>query len=149
MPELRDLLEARMAKPAGFAADGEAVYVLSDLSGTFQLYRVPVAGGELEQLTDLPEPVLAFPIPGRRELLISMDAGGNEREQLYLHSGEPFAELEPLVVEPDFLHRAPELSPDGALLAYGSNRRNGVDLDVYVRGLDDGEIGRASCRERV
>ena len=139
MPDLKDLLEARTAKPAGFTADSGAVYVLSDLSGTFQLYRVPVGGGELEQLTDLNEPILAFPIPGQSGLVVSVDSGGNEREQLYLHSGEPGAELEPLVVEPDFLHRAPRLSPDGALLAYSCNRRNGADLDVYLRALDGGD----------
>jgi dipeptidyl aminopeptidase/acylaminoacyl peptidase len=136
VPDLQNLLEARTAKPAGFTAGSDSVYVLSDLSGTFQLYRVPVPGGELEQLTDLREPVLAFPIPGRRGLLVSMDAGGNEREQLYLHSSEPGARLQPLVVEPDFLHRDPALSPDGSLVAYVCNRRNGVDLDVYVRSLD-------------
>ena len=138
MPALRDLLEARTATPVGFAADGERVYVLSDLSGTLQLYRIPPAGGELEQLTDLAEPVRAFPIPQRRDLVLSVDAGGNEREQLYLHSGEPGAELRPLVVEPDFLHRDPHLSRDGTLLAYSCNRRNGSDLDVYVRDLDAG-----------
>jgi dipeptidyl aminopeptidase/acylaminoacyl peptidase len=138
VPDLKDLLEARTAKPAGFTADSGAVYVLSDLSGTFQLYRVPVGGGELLQLTDLNEPILAFPIPGQPGLVVSVDSGGNEREQLYLHSGEPGAELEPLVVEPDFLHRAPRLSPDGALLAYSCNRRNGADLDVYLRAVDGG-----------
>jgi dipeptidyl aminopeptidase/acylaminoacyl peptidase len=133
------LLEARTAKPAGFTADSGAVYVLSDLSGTFQLYRVPVGGGELEQLTDLTEPILAFPIPRQPGFVVSVDSGGNEREQLYLHSGEPGAELRPLVVEPDFLHRAPRLSPDGALLAYSCNRRNGADLDVYLRAVDGGD----------
>src|SRR5215211_5274063 len=136
MAALRDLLEARTATPVGLDRDG--VYVLSDLTGTLQLYRVPVAGGELEQLTDLSEPVRASPIPGRRDLVVSIDAGGNEREQLYLHSGEPSAELRPLVVEPDFLHREPHLSRDGTLLAYSCNRRNGADLDVYVRALDTG-----------
>src|SRR5919106_2224365 len=138
MPDLRELLEARTATPVGFAADGESVYVLSDLSGTFQLYRVATAGGQLEQLTDLADPVSAYPIPRRRELVVSVDADGNEREQLYLHSGQPSAELRPLVVEPDFLHREPHLSRDGTLLAYSCNRRNGTDLDVYVRALDTG-----------
>ena len=46
---------------------------------------------------------------------------------------------EPLVVEPEFLHVTPQLSADGRLLAYGCNRRNGVDLDVYVRSLETGE----------
>jgi hypothetical protein len=138
MPDLRELLEARTATPVGFAADGESVYVLCDLSGTFQLYRVATAGGELVQLTDLADPVSAYPIPRRRELVVSVDAGGNEREQLYVHSGEPSAALRPLVVEPDFLHREPHLSRDGTLLAYSCNRRNGTDLDVYVRALDTG-----------
>jgi hypothetical protein len=44
MPELRHLLEARTAKPVGFSPDGESVFVLSDLTGTFQLYQVPAAG---------------------------------------------------------------------------------------------------------
>jgi dipeptidyl aminopeptidase/acylaminoacyl peptidase len=136
VPDLRELLEARTATPVGFTSNGNGVYVLSDLSGTLQLYQVAVGGGELEQLTDLPEPVRAYPIPRRRGLVVSMDAGGNEREQLYLHAGERGAELQPLVVEPDFLHRDAQLSRDGALLAYSCNRRNGVDLDVYVRALD-------------
>jgi len=139
MAALRDLLEARTATPVGFDVDGGGVFVLSDLTGTLQLYRVPVAGGELEQLTDLSEPVRASPIPGRRDLVVSIDAGGNEREQLYLRGGEPWAELRPLVVEPDFLHREPHMSRDGTLLAYSCNRRNGTDLDIYVRALDAAE----------
>jgi dipeptidyl aminopeptidase/acylaminoacyl peptidase len=142
MPELRALLEARTATAVGFAADGATAYVLSDLTGTLQLYRVPVAGGTLEQLTDLGEPVTAYPIPRRQELVVSLDEGGDEREQLYLHSGEPGAGLRPLVVEPELLHRNPRLSRDGALLAYACNRRNRVDVDVYVRSLD---AGRETC----
>jgi len=136
VPDLRDLLEARTATPVGFTANGDGVYVLSDLSGTLQLYRAAAGGGGLEQLTDQREPVRAYPVPEKGELVVSMDAGGNEREQLYLHPGERGAELQPLVVEPDFLHRDPQLSRDGSLLAYSCNRRNGVDLDVYVRALD-------------
>ena len=141
MAELRSLLEARTATPVGFTGDGASVYVLSDLTGTQQLSRVSVAGGELEQLTDLPEPVRAYPIPRRPDVLVSVHEGGNEREQLYLHSGEGGADLRPLVVEPAFLHREPQLSRGGTLLAYSCNRRNGVDLDVYVRALDGGDEG--------
>src|ERR1019366_679354 len=64
---------------------------------------------------------------------------GNERTQLYLLDAEPGAELEPLVVDPRFIHRSPHVSRDGALLAYVTNRRNGVDFDVVVRRLDSGE----------
>ena len=80
---------------------------------------------------------MAFPIPGRRELLISMDAGGNEREQLYLHSGEPFGSSSP-GRRAGLPAPLPAAQPRRRALAYGFNRRNGVDLDVYVRALDDG-----------
>ena len=48
------------------------------------------------------------------------------------------AAFEPLVVEPEFLHVSPRLSADGAWLAYSCNRRNGRDLDVFVRSLATG-----------
>jgi dipeptidyl aminopeptidase/acylaminoacyl peptidase len=103
-----------------------------------QLYRVSVEGGAPEQLTDLSEPVSGGYLPVGDRLLVLRDEGGNERHQLYLLDAEPGAELDPLVVEPEFLHIAPCLTRDGRLLAYGCNRRNGRDLDVYVRSLEDG-----------
>ena len=62
----------------------------------------------------------------------------NERAQLYLTDPEPGAAFEPLVVEPEFLHVSPRLSADGGWLAYSCNRRNGRDLDVFVRSLATG-----------
>jgi dipeptidyl aminopeptidase/acylaminoacyl peptidase len=104
--------------------------VASDLSGTRQLYRLPVDGGELEQLTSFAEPVDGRLLPDDR-LLLEIDEGGNERTQLYL-------EGEPLVVDPHFIHRSPQVSRDGTLLAYSTNRRNGLDFDIVVR-LESGE----------
>ena len=68
-----------------------------------------------------------------------MDERGNERTQLYLLDAEPGAEPEPLVVDPRFMHAAPHVGRDGALLAYATNRRNGRDFDVVARTLPDGE----------
>ena len=103
----------------------------SDLSGTRQLYRLPAAGGELEQLTSYAEPVEGQLLPDDR-LLLEIDEGGNERGQLYL-------EGEALVVDPRYIHRSPHVSRDGSLLAYSTNRRNGRDFDIVVRRLESGE----------
>jgi dipeptidyl aminopeptidase/acylaminoacyl peptidase len=138
LPSLRDLLELPWSLPADVAAGG-TVLVQSNRTGTMQLYRVAPDGGELEQLTDLAEPVGGRLVPGSERILLTMDEGGNERHQLYLLDAEPGAAPEPLVVEPDFLHVAPHVSAGGTLLAYGCNRRNGVDLDVFVRSLATGE----------
>jgi dipeptidyl aminopeptidase/acylaminoacyl peptidase len=122
----------RQAWPVAFAPDGESLLVASDLPGTRQLFRLPAAGGEPVQLTDLPEPVDALQLPDGR-VLLAVDEGGNERTQLHvLDEG-------PLVVDPRFIHRFAAVSRDGSLLAYSTNRRNGIDFDVVVRRLENGE----------
>ena len=138
MGELRALLEMRQAWPLGFAPDGASLLIASDVPGTRQLHRLSVAGGELEQLTFFSEPVDGLVLPDGRILLVT-DEGGNERGQLYLLDPEPHAEPEPLVVDPRFIHATPRVSRDGALLAYATNRRNGVDFDVVARRLESGE----------
>lgn len=125
------MLELRQAWPVAFAPDGESLLVASDLPGTRQLFRLPVAGGELEQLTDLAEPVDGVQLPDGR-ILLAVDEAGNERTQLNLDG-------EPLVVDPRFIHRSPHVSRDGSLLAYATNRRNGIDFDPVVRRLESGE----------
>ena len=133
---LREYLEIRTAAPTSFSGDGGRVAVSSDLSGTAQLYRVGRGGGPPVALTREAEPVSGGYLRGRGELLVAMDAGGNERHQLYLLDDEPEAALCPLVVEPEFLHWSGGATPDGRYLAYASNKRNGVDFDVYVREID-------------
>jgi dipeptidyl aminopeptidase/acylaminoacyl peptidase len=136
--DLRALLEMRQAAPLSFSRDGGQLLVVSDVPGTKQLYLVPTRGGELRQLTDFAEPVSGQLLPDGR-VLLEMDVGGNERTQLYLLDAEPGATPTPLVVDERFIHGSPHLSADGALLAYSTNRRNGVDFDVAVRDLRSGE----------
>jgi dipeptidyl aminopeptidase/acylaminoacyl peptidase len=122
----------RQAVPLSFSPDGTRLLVGSNLPGTQQLYLLPRGGGGLEQLTDFTDPVEGFFLPDGR-ILVEMDAGGNERTQLYtLRDGG----LEPLVVDPSWIHRTPFTG--GATLAYATNRRNGVDFDIVARSLDSG-----------
>ena len=133
------LLEARSAAPADVSPDGRTVLVLSNLSGTMQAYRLPATGGDLVQLTDFADAVASACFLEDGRVLIQKDEGGNERHQLYLVDADGSAPPEPLVHEPEFMHLSPEQSPDGSLLAYACNRRNGVDFDVFVRDLSTGE----------
>ena len=143
---LRSYLEIRSASPTSFSSDGRRVLVSSNLTGTDQLYRVAVDGGTLESLTAEPERVFGTYLPARDDVLVSTDAGGNERHQLYLLADAPGAALRPLVVEDDFIHWSGGASRDGRLVAYACNRRNGVDFDVYVRTLDGGDRGGGGDR---
>jgi dipeptidyl aminopeptidase/acylaminoacyl peptidase len=127
-----------VAVPAGYDTAAERLLVLSNDTGTMQLHLLEQGRERLERLTDFAEPVTGQFVPGSPRILLEMDEGGNERHQLYLLDAVSGAAPEPLVVEPEFLHVAPCVSRDGSLLAYGCNRRNGRDLDVYVRSLEDG-----------
>ncbi|HYY03491.1 MAG TPA: S9 family peptidase [Gaiellaceae bacterium] len=136
--DLRALLELRTAAPAGI--DGESLLVRCDLPGTMQLFRVAIAGGELEQLTSFADPVDGRFVPGSGRVLVEHDDAGNEHVQLSVL--EPDGRLEPVVHDPAFVHRIPRLSRDGSLLAYATNRDNGVDWVVYVRSLSTGSERR-------
>jgi dipeptidyl aminopeptidase/acylaminoacyl peptidase len=129
----------RVAAPADLAGDGSVVLVVSDLSGTAQLYLRAQPDDELVPLTDFREPVSGFFVPGGRRVLLQIDDSGNELEQLYLLDAVSGSTPEPLVVEPGFFHRSPRISRDGRLLAYACNRRDGVDFDIFLRELATGK----------
>ncbi len=118
----------------------------SDVPGTFQLFELE--SGVLVELTSLPEPVArAEYIPGSREAVVAVDAGGNERHQLYVLDLEQaarstvtgFGQLRALTSDPRFVHVSAGVSPDGRSLAYLSNRANGVDFDLWLCDLLSGE----------
>ena len=138
MADLRALLEMRQAVPLSFSADGDTLLVGSDVPGTRQLYLLPSRGGELRQVTDFRDPVSGQLLPDGR-ILLELDDSGDERTQLHLLEARPGAEPEPLVVDPRFIHGSPHVGRDGTLLAYATNRRNGVDFDVVARDLLGGE----------
>ena len=123
---LRALLEMRQAVPLSWSPDGRRLLVLSNVPGTHQLYEWPT----LRQLTDYAEPVSGQFLPDGR-VLVEIDEGGNERTQLHV-LGEG-----PLVSDPEFIHRTP--CAVGTVLAYATNRRNGVDFDVVARNLETGD----------
>ncbi len=132
MDDLRALLEMRQASPLSFSHDGTRLLVGSDVPGTSQLHIVSVRGGELEQLTSFDDPVTGQLLANGR-ILLEMDQGGNERTQLYLLDAVPGATPEPLVVDPRFIHSSPRVGRAGTLLAYATNRRNGVDqFNIYL-----------------
>lgn len=136
---------ALLASPTAQLADVQdgRLLVRSDATGTMQLYEL--TGSELRQITDLPEPVAAGHYrPGSRQAVLDVDTGGNERHQLYLLDLDRTAPAEPselieLTADPAHGHHFAGLSPDGKLLAYLSNRRNGVDFDAWCYDLAAGE----------
>src|SRR3954471_5680972 len=116
----------RQAVPLSWSPDGSKLLVASNLPGTHQLYLLP----GMEQLTSHDEPVTGQFLPDGR-ILVESDDGGNERTQLHILG------VGPLVSDSRYIHRTPVAV--GRVLAYSTNRRNGVDFDVVARDLETGE----------
>src|SRR5699024_2868285 len=80
-------------------------------------------------------------VPGRRQVLVQHDQGGDENLQLSLldlprSTPAGLAELTPLVADTAAMHVLQDVTPQA--VTYSTNRRNRVDMDVVRRDLQDG-----------
>ncbi|WP_328303169.1 alpha/beta fold hydrolase [Actinomycetospora sp. NBC_00405] len=145
MNETTDLLHRLLEATTWRAFDVDAqgrILAGHDASGTVQLVELR-PDGERVALTALPGACHGRYLPGTRRVVVSHDAGGDERAQLSLLDPdavtEPVGEdgLVPLVHDPAYIHGLVEVLPTGEVV-YTTNRRNGVDFDLVVRRVGDG-----------
>ncbi|MFC5139514.1 S9 family peptidase [Actinomycetospora rhizophila] len=138
---LHRLLDATTWRAFDVDAEGR-ILAGHDASGSVQLVELRPDGARVP-LTALPGAVAGRYLPGRRSVVVSHDAGGNERAQLSLLDpdavSEPVGEdgLTPLVHDPEHIHGLVEVL-EGGRVVYATNRRNGVDFDLVVRDVDAG-----------
>jgi dipeptidyl aminopeptidase/acylaminoacyl peptidase len=130
--EFARYLKIRGAWGASWSPDGRRVSFLTEITGVPQVWEVPVEGPSWpEQLTFYEERVSGAEYsPTDNRLLFGMDAGGNERTQLFLLED---GEVTDLTRAPDAIHYPGGFSPDGERIAYTATRRNGTDFDVFVQ----------------
>jgi len=149
LPEIPDALVERLtryqntrsASVAGWTRDG-CLLVSTRFAETNQVHRVCQPLGMREQLTFYPEPVGGLrPAPAqatRDGFWFTRDAGGDEFSQLYWFDAQTRGTT--LLSDGKRSRNSGALpSRDGALLAWSSTARNGVDTDVWVRGNRDGQ----------
>src|SRR6058998_3190000 len=99
---------------------------------TSQVHLVKMPGGARTQLTFYPDSVYAalFSPASDSTFVFSKDIGGNEFFQIYrFDSGSGDITL---LTDGKSRNIASAWSYDGRRLAYGSTRRNGNDVDLYV-----------------
>ncbi|MDD7920912.1 alpha/beta fold hydrolase [Actinomycetospora callitridis] len=145
MDETTDLLHRLLEVTTWRAFDVDAqgrILAGYDGSGTVQLIELRPDGSRVP-LTALSGACHGRYLPGTRRVVVSHDAGGDERAQLSLLDPdavtEPVGEdgLVPLVHDPAYIHGLVEVLPTGEVV-YTTNRRNGVDFDLVVRRVGDG-----------
>jgi len=120
-----------------FSADGDSILIHSDKDGVFNVYSLPVDGGEPVQLTDSDDNAIFavswFPNDGR--MLYSFDQGGNELDHVFVR-------------EEDGVHR--DLTPgddlkafffawaaDGESFYLATTERNQQSFDLYKYQAND------------
>jgi dipeptidyl aminopeptidase/acylaminoacyl peptidase len=132
----------RFSGGLAFSADGAYVYFVSNISGQFNLWRVPVEGGWPDQLTAFAdETVRSIAVsPTDGTIALCADRDGDEFHQIYLldpDGGWP----EQITDDPQVQHYigANAWSPDGSELAYAANARTPTDMEIWIRDLESGE----------
>jgi dipeptidyl aminopeptidase/acylaminoacyl peptidase len=139
-------LNIRAATGPTFSPDGRFVAFLTNITGVTQLWQVPLTGGWPVQLTFTRDSVRAAAYnPIRHELIFSMDAGGNERAQLYLLRGLGASDhglgdgwdSTDLTHQPKAVHLFGDWSHDGERFAFSANRTRPARFDVYAQKLGE------------
>ena len=119
---------------AQLTPDGERVLFVANISGQFNLWSVPLAGGWPEQLTTFTDnAVRAVAVRGDGTILFAADRDGDEFHQLYrIPAGggwpEQLTELEH--VQHELLASA--WAPDGRSFAFAANSRRPEDNEIFV-----------------
>ncbi|HET6202756.1 MAG TPA: S9 family peptidase [Planctomycetota bacterium] len=132
-------LQTKSSAGGSFSPDGRWIAFRTNLTGVAQLWKVPAEGGWPEQLTFFEERVQGLEwSPTGEWIAFEMDAGGNERNQVWLVSPDG-ARLRNLTNRPEAIHGFGGWSRDGKRIAFRSNRRKAAFFDVYVVDVATGE----------
>ncbi len=140
-PRIEPYLSVTSATSPVWLADGMLAY-LSDVNGVPQVWMTnpltpPSAAPQPDrQLTDFPDRIGALMVdPTGERLLFGMDAGGDERQQLWSCSLAETAQA--VTTDPAVIHSIGAFSPDGRQFAFASNARAQHVFDVWTVGLID------------
>jgi dipeptidyl aminopeptidase/acylaminoacyl peptidase len=131
-----------------FTPDSTGLLVSINISGQFNLWRLPVEGGWPSQLTTLEDQTVrsVAPAPDGETIVFSADRDGDEFHQLYAiaaSGGWPVAWTEATQVQ-HHLAESASWDPEGRRLAFAANSRTPTDMDVWVRDSATGEVSHVS-----
>jgi dipeptidyl aminopeptidase/acylaminoacyl peptidase len=122
---------------ASFSADEKSILFHSNKTGIFNVYSIPVAGGEAKQLTNsTKESTFAVSwLPADARFLYRYDKGGNENEHLYLRELDgKERDLTPGEKTKAQFHG---WSEDRKSFFFGTNSRDPKFFDIFEMSIAD------------
>ncbi len=129
--------EFRSAAFSSWHPTRREMLISTRFGNTNQAHLVKTPGGARTQMTFFPERVSGarFEPKTGDSFLFSKDIGGNEFFQIYRYD---FADGSvTLLTDGKSRNTGAKWSPDGRWIAYGSTRRTGNDVDIYVVAAKD------------
>lgn len=124
------------ATSPSFSRDGLRLFHLRG-AGLPQVWELTLATKESRQLSWHDEKVaLLRRAPKDDRLLWGIDAGGDERQQLWLY--DPASEIRPLTDAPRVIHDFGAFAPEGDRIAFTANYRTESGFDVTIMDLATG-----------
>jgi dipeptidyl aminopeptidase/acylaminoacyl peptidase len=132
----------RFSSVLTFTEDGTHVLFASNISGQFNLWRVPLEGGWPDQLTAFADETVRGVAVSPRDgtILLCADHDGDEFHQLYaIDGGRGWPQQ--LTDDPEVQHfvAGDAWSGDGTKFAYAANARKPTDMECWVRDVETGE----------
>ncbi len=128
------------ANSPAFSADGKRVAYLTNISGSPQVWSVPVDGGYPEPVTTFDDPVTALEwSPSGEWIAVQVAPGGGLNSQIYLvhPDGTGLRRITEGGKENNWLGR---WTPDSKALAISSNRRSSDAMDNWLVDLNSGTM---------
>lgn len=140
-------LNTRSAGFSDWDSDGKGVYVATRFGDVAQIHHVGGAGQYRRQITFFKEPVAgarACPDRKRGGFIFGRDQGGNEVTQIYWF--DPANGKTQLLSDGKSKHSGGQWNKKGTKIAYGNYRRNGRDLDFFIKEIAKPDV-EISLRE--
>jgi Tol biopolymer transport system component len=118
---------------ASLAPDGQTIYFSSRKSGNFEIYSIPVSGGEPTQLTDRIGSLFAPELsPNGQQIVFTNDSAGKQGLWIMSVDGsDPRALTNQNDIDPAW-------SPDGTMIAFASTRQGARQL--FIMNADGSNI---------
>jgi dipeptidyl aminopeptidase/acylaminoacyl peptidase len=135
------------ATTPAFSRDGRTIWHLRG-AGLPQVWAMDRDGGNPRQITDHGEKTWKLSrSPADERLLWAVDAGGDERHQLYLREAD--GSVRKLTDAPHVIHEFGCWAPDGSSIAFAANDRDERLFDITIMELATGERRRVLKGEHI
>jgi len=135
-----DLVFSRGVGDAAWSADGRQLFVSTNLTGRYNIWRMDASGSWPVQLTESDDTQSGFAVsPDGKTLYYTQDKGGNEQDDIYAVPTSGGAPRD-VTNTPDIRENGLLMAPDGRAMALSTKRTGEGQINLAVMDLATGQV---------